>query len=551
MEYILDGKKFNNQRDYRKALKELEDRNNAYDLWSEEEDSELEKLSEILTISGLAEHFKRTESAIISRLPKVSSNYEIRTELHSNGLMKEKALYKKHWLLYQIKWHENGQKASEGEGDEGDEVGNWTQWHENGQKKSQGNYESCNDYDDGLAPVSIKVGKWSSWHDNGQIKSEGSFYNCWKDDDLVDEGIKGCYPGDLKVGADIQIDFYPDEDDFDDDFRFAKKGNWTEWYENGQIKSKGRYKDLVYDGKWTFWHENGQKSSEGIYKDSYKYGKHTTWHETGYKKSEYFHKEMPKNKDKMQYSSFEEDRYYSIGTDDPEDGDYSMSVGIYYYQDNKYYHGKCSEWDEDGQITIDLNYKDGQMWDGNWSGTESRSDWGEEGVWKSAGHYKNGEREDKWTLWKISESVYDDNVLKPYWDDFEDIFKIEKCYKNGKENGKRISWYKNGKKESEGIIKEDKWFKERGDREYQMHGKWICWHKNGQKASQGNYKNGIEDGNWSVWHKNGKKSFESLFKEGKKEGHWTSWNKIGRILKKGEFKKDKLVSGEDPYEIDF
>lgn len=276
MEYVLDGKKFDNQRDYRKALKELEDRNNAYDLWSEEEDSELKKLSEERTVSELAEHFKRTNSGIISRLPKVSSNYEIRTEFHSNGLMKEKALYRKHWSLYQIKWHENGQKASEGEGDEDDKVGKWTEWHENGQKKSEGNYESCNDYDDRLAPVSIKIGKWTQWHENGQIKSEGSFYNCWKDDDLVDEGIKGYYPGDLREGADVMIDFYPDENDFDDDFRFAKKGNWTEWHENGQTKSKGRFKDLVYDGKWTFWHENGQKSSEGIYKDSYKYGKHTT-----------------------------------------------------------------------------------------------------------------------------------------------------------------------------------------------------------------------------------------------------------------------------------
>ena len=135
---------------------------------------------------------------------------------------------------------------------------------------------------------------------------------------------------------------------------------------------------------------------------------------------------MPKeNKDKMRYSSFEEDRYFSISTDDDYDADYTMRVSIYYYQDNKYYHGKCSEWDEDGQITIDLNYKDGQMWDGKWSGTESSSEWDEKGVWKSEGNYKNGEREGKWTMWKVSEHVYDG--YGRYWDEFKDIFKIKKC----------------------------------------------------------------------------------------------------------------------------
>ena len=44
-------------------------------------------------------------------------------------------------------------------------------------------------------------------------------------------------------------------------------GKWTEWYENGQIKSEGNYKDNKRDGKWTGWYPDGQKMSEENYKD--------------------------------------------------------------------------------------------------------------------------------------------------------------------------------------------------------------------------------------------------------------------------------------------
>ena len=39
------------------------------------------------------------------------------------------------------------------------------------------------------------------------------------------------------------------------------------YYENGQIKYEGNYKDGKKDGKYTWWYENGQKQSEGNYKD--------------------------------------------------------------------------------------------------------------------------------------------------------------------------------------------------------------------------------------------------------------------------------------------
>ena len=46
MKFRLNCKEFDNQKDYLKALRESEDRDNAYEPWSEEEESELEELSE-------------------------------------------------------------------------------------------------------------------------------------------------------------------------------------------------------------------------------------------------------------------------------------------------------------------------------------------------------------------------------------------------------------------------------------------------------------------------------------------------------------------------
>jgi len=48
-----------------------------------------------------------------------------------------------------------------------------------------------------------------------------------------------------------------------------KNGIHTEFYENGQKKSEGTYKDGKEDGLYTSWFENGQKRGERIYVDGF------------------------------------------------------------------------------------------------------------------------------------------------------------------------------------------------------------------------------------------------------------------------------------------
>ena len=73
--------------------------------------------------------------------------------------------------------------------------------------------------------------------------------------------------------------------------RGAKQEKWTEWYENGQKRAEGTYKDGMPDGLWTSWDENGQKSTEGTYKDGELDGLWTGWYENGQKRAERTYKD--------------------------------------------------------------------------------------------------------------------------------------------------------------------------------------------------------------------------------------------------------------------
>ena len=62
-----------------------------------------------------------------------------------------------------------------------------------------------------------------------------------------------------------------------------EKIRYEAYYENGQKKQEGDYKDGKGYGLWTWWDENGQKEREGTYKDGKGYGLWTSWYENGQK----------------------------------------------------------------------------------------------------------------------------------------------------------------------------------------------------------------------------------------------------------------------------
>ena len=97
-----------------------------------------------------------------------------------------------------------------------------------------------------------------------------------------------------------------------------KDGPVVEYYENGQKKIEGHYKNGEQDGLWTQWYENGQKKSEVNFTNNLQQGLWTMWHENGQKK---------------------EEGHFINGSPD----------------------GLCTMWDKDGNKTRVILFKDGEM----------------------------------------------------------------------------------------------------------------------------------------------------------------------------------------------
>ena len=72
----------------------------------------------------------------------------------------------------------------------------------------------------------------------------------------------------------------------DKNLKTIKDGTHTVFYESGQKKSEGTYKDGKENGLFTNWYESGQTSFKGTYIDGKKDGLFTWWYVNGKKEYE-------------------------------------------------------------------------------------------------------------------------------------------------------------------------------------------------------------------------------------------------------------------------
>ena len=109
----------------------------------------------------------------------------------------------------------------------------------------------------------------------------------------------------------------------------------------------------------------------------------------------------------------------------------------------------------------------------------------------------------------------------------------EENYKNGKLDGKRITWYPSGEIQLEVNYKD-------GKRE----GKTIMWYQSGEIQLEANYKDGKKEGKTTGWYQNGQKMSEVNHKNGKLDGNKTIWHENGQIKSVSNYKDGKLILTE-------
>ena len=73
-------------------------------------------------------------------------------------------------------------------------------------------------------------------------------------------------------------------------FSNTKEGEFTEWFENGQIKSKTNYLKGIRHGKHEYWYSNGNKESIQHYHNGQQHGKIKYWDSTGVSEREMIYK---------------------------------------------------------------------------------------------------------------------------------------------------------------------------------------------------------------------------------------------------------------------
>ena len=342
-------------------------------------------------------------------------------------------------------------------------------------------------------------------------------------------------------------------------------GEWSDYSDNGNLKSSVSYEKGKQEGKYTFWYDNGQKHYEGYKKNGKEDSLWTEWHDTGELKEQ--------------------------GT---------FNDGIKYHSWKK--------WDMDGNITYDVVYRDYTRYH-DWNGVlhvenhdcfyeadnNSLMVYTQDRTYKNfyvIFDYKNGISERIKEIWHSYDQVY---IIKKFKNELETdlwiwfdkdgaeiesvkyiegiMFKPneEKPYTGEftfPEEPNTIYNYLDGIKHGEMIKKNDvgeiistgQYLNNKKDGVWKSEN-YVCHYKNGEQLGMDTtfYDNGkvkrISGGNWPLpndisYFENGIVSGETS--EITKQGDFTTtiWNKVGDKLYEINYRRKALHGPQIDYYID-
>lgn len=129
--------------------------------------------------------------------------------------------------------------------------------------------------------------------------------------------------------------------------------------------------------------------------------------------------------------------------------------------------------------------------------------------------------------------IYKQGELKPYTGSVKDTINgkvIEYFVLDGKKNGGFKSFFKNGKLEMSGYIKENL-----------NQGKWSYFYESGKLECDGYFKDDLPDGSWKWYFENGVVKEEGKYLNGNREGKWIQYDLDGKIKDEKKFRKNLEV----------
>jgi antitoxin component YwqK of YwqJK toxin-antitoxin module len=377
------------------------------------------------------------------------------------------------------------------------------------QVQSSGKY-----FVDGMGETTNEHGKWKYFDRLGELQEVRNYYK-----GMLHGEVVRLYPN----GKKEQHGF----------FKWGRQDStYIEWYETGDVRVQGYYKEDVPINEWKYYYRDGRLKSveEPKGEDNYLWefylpdslhtptvvkgeGEMTTFYTTGKVKEWYNYKNGLKN------GPFEELSIYGYLTlkGGFKDGEKDGTWEYFYYTgqpekvtnySNGQLNGGYKYFYDNGQLNVEGNYTKGKK-DGSWAWYTNT------GTRDQSGTFKNDLQDGDWTYWfPTGELSYSAK------------------YKEGLKSGMWSYLYKNGKKFKEGTFDKDL-----------KNGAWKTWYEDGTLLMEGTYLNGKEEGKWNNHWESGDLKNSATFKQGKLEGEWLSFYPNGKQKLIGKY-SDNMKVGE-------
>jgi antitoxin component YwqK of YwqJK toxin-antitoxin module len=399
---------------------------------------------------------------------------------------------------YNMLYHPNGQKSSEGSMRDGKPDGYWKTYNETGVLVSEGNRK---DFE--------LDSTWKFYDDSARIKMEINYLKgkkngvrkTYKEDEVIEEN----FINDVKEGP---TNTYFVDGTLKKTVPFKEgleEGLAMEYAQDGRIITLIRYKsgfitdrELINrydaankkDGPWKYFYANGQVKREGTYRHGKEEGYFKEYDQNGNLITTSKFTEGVKQEDVAELVKLEVRKdYYPDGT---------VKIAATYNKEGQL-EGVRREYAEDGTIEKSFIFKNGIM-----IGEGIVTEKGErDGMWKE--YFDSGKLR--------GEGRYNKDAREGLWKFYHENGQLEQqgTYRNGKPDGEWIWYYASGE-----LLREEAYFDGLQD------GVMTEYDETGNIITKGQYIEGKENGEW--YYKVALAEVIGTYSDGMRNGQWRSWD---------------------------